>query len=351
MTRHSGIFFALSLALVAAAVAPARAAQVDRLRRDIADRMRAIDRIGIDPEAQVSPEVRKQLVDALREAQRALGDVTLPVSEDADPQVFSTRVFRRLVMRAGLATSGDQLLAVRDLSLGILAEMARSLDGFQRAGGRFQQRRRKLEQARAEMTEILLADEFQVERDRVDELLELIQASLQHFYRWLGVSGSRVESFSQRFLRTVLAVSLSLIVLIVGRALWRHFRKPRRGGPARTRQIASAVRLSSPETHGEAARRALDQGNLRRAIHHGYQMALSVLERRHLVMLDRTRTNWEYHRQLLERQAAEPARRLAQMNHFYDRKWYGHEPLSEPEARQFDRLARQLVEEVKNEAS
>jgi len=351
MKTHSRIFLALSLALVAAAVAPARAAQVDRLRRDIADRMRAFDRITIDAAVPISPEVRKQLVDALRRTHRTLGEVALPVSEQADLQVFSTRVFPRLVTRASMATSGDDLVDVRDLSLGILGEMARNLDRFEASAARFEQRGQKLEEARAEMTEILLAEEFQVRHDRVDEVLELIQASLQQFYRWLGVSGNRVESLRQRFLQTVLSVSLILIVLIVGRALWRYFRRRRRRRPSRTRQLESAVRLSSPETHAEAARRALDHGDLRQAIHHAYLMVLSSLERRHLVMLDRTRTNWEYHGQLLERQAPEPARRLAEMNRFYDRKWYGREPLSEPEARQFGRLARRLVEEVRNETS
>lgn len=345
------IFIGLSLVLVAAFGLPACATEPDRVRRDIADRAEDFNRISIDPEAQVSHEIRRQLVAALRRTQRQLGDMALPMPWEAAPQVLSTRVFGRLVPRAGSATTGRDLLEVRDLSLAMLAEIGRNLDDFERSAARFHLRGLKLEQARMEMTEILLADEFQVERDRVDELFELIQASLQKFYRWLGVSGNRVQSLSQKFLRTVLAVSLSLIGLIVGRVLWRHFRNRGSRRPARSHHLEPAVRLSSTDTHAQAARRALDGGNFRRAIHHGYLMVLSALEGRRLVMVDRTRTNWEYHGQLLERQAVEPARRLAEMNRFYDRKWYGHQPLSEAEARRFDSLARRLVEEVRNEAS
>jgi len=351
MIRCPIIFLGLSLVLVAVFVPPARATEPDRARRDIADRAEDFNRISIDPEAQVSHEIRRKLVTALRRSQRQLGEMALPMPGGADPQMLSTQVFGRLVPRAGSATTGRELLEVRDLSLAMLAEMGRNLDGVERAAARFRLRRLELEQARMEMTEILLADEFQVERDRVDELFELVQASLQKFYRWLGISGSRVQSFSRKFLRMVLAVSLSLIGLILGRALWRHFRNRGAGRPARSRRLEPAVRLSSPDAHAQAARRALDGGNFRRAIHHGYLMVLSVLEGRHLVMVDRTRTNWEYHGQLLERQAVESARRLAEMNRFYDRKWYGHEPLSEAEARRFDSLARRLIEEVQNEAS
>ncbi|NIA21950.1 MAG: DUF4129 domain-containing protein [Anaerolineaceae bacterium] len=351
MTRYPMIFLGLSLVLVAAFGVPAQATEPDRVRRDIADRAEDFKRITIDPQAQVSREVRRQLVVALRRTQRELGEVALPMPGGADPQVLSTRVFGRLVPRVGSAATSRDLLKVRDQSLAILAEMRRSLDGFEQSAARFRLRRLKLEQARMEMTKILQADEFQVRRDRVNELFELIQSSLQKFYRWLGVSGNRVQSLSQRLLRTVLAVSLGLIGLIVGRVLWRHFRNRQRKQPARSRRLEPAVRLSSPDTHARAARRALDLGNFRRAIHHGYLMVLSALERRHLVMVDRTRTNWEYHGQLLEQQAVESARRLAEMNRFYDRKWYGHEPLNEAEARRFDSLARRLVEEVRNEAS
>jgi MoxR-like ATPase len=199
------------------------------------------------------------------------------------------------------------------------------------------------------MAEILKADEFQVTRDRLEEFAQLLGAQLDDLFSWLGVSEAAVNVWSRTFMHLVLLVSLCAAAAVLVRALMRRLEHRRRRPPARAHALQAVRRLDSPRSHARDAARALAAGRLRDAIHHAYLMSLSALERRRLVMVDRTRTNWEYHAQVVSAGAAGPARRLAELNAVYDRKWYGHEPIAEDEARRFDRLARDLVREVGDE--
>jgi len=299
------------------------------------------------------PGRRQMLIEGLRRIEADLTDIELQLVPNDEPMVFHTSVFARQFADAMGAESEKVLRSIRDLTM---RQMEGAIDELERyreaAEADAAARRRDLQAARDALASILEAPEFQVQRDRMDEVLELVQTWLKRLYEWLGVSGGRVESVSRQMLRGVLAVSVGLIIVIVGRHLWHWLGgRRRRRTVSPSRHLAASVRLSSPESHAQDVAAALDRGQFREAIHHAYLMALAALERRQLVLIDRTRTNWEYYRQLVERQAARPAELLGRLNRQYDVKWYGHEPLNEDEARDFARTAHELVEEVGHEAA
>ncbi|MBN2582641.1 MAG: DUF4129 domain-containing protein [Planctomycetes bacterium] len=345
----------LSLGIVLSLTATtgrAEAVSPDEVRAVVTDHLRRLEAIEPADADTLLPAERQALIDELRRIESDLATIELRHGEGGASGQYRTSVFSRQFSDSVVAQNDDVLRDIRFRTVQQLEEMIDDLNRYRRATtGDPAARRKAVAKARAEMASILEAPEFRVERDRMDEMLEMIQSLLNRFYDWLGISGGRVESFSRHSLRAVLAVSLTLIAVIVGRWLWRRFRSRQPRGTTRSHRLATAVRLSSPETHAQEAARALDEGRFREAIHHAYLMVLSALERRQLVLIDRTRTNWEYHRQLLERQAARPAELFGELNRRYDRKWYGHEPLDEDAARGFARMAQQLVEEVRDETA
>ncbi|NLX59213.1 MAG: DUF4129 domain-containing protein [Phycisphaerae bacterium] len=328
----------------------------DDLSRIVNQHLAVLDALGLDDDEDdetLLPSQRQILIDRLRRIEADLTDIELQLAPNDEPAVFHTSLFTRQFADAMGAESDAALRYVHSLTV---RQLEGAIDELERYGeaaeAGSEARRRDLQAARDAMASILEAPEFQVQRDRMDEVLELVQSSLNRLYEWLGITGGRVESVSRQSLRAVLAVSLSLIVAIVGRRLWHWLRsRRRRHDVSPSRRLAASVRLNSPESHAQDVAAALDRGQFREAIHHAYLMALAALERRQLVLIDRTRTNWEYHRQLVERQAARPAELLGQLNGQYDAKWYGHEPLNEDEARGFARTAHQLVEEVGHETA
>jgi hypothetical protein len=344
------VLLGIALALAAATVR-ADAMPADEIRRLATDHLDALDALA-PQESPLSPAHRMALIDLFRHIDTDLDDFKLHLNSGGEPLQFRTSTFARQVAEAMGVQTDKALRDLRARTVAQLEGLILELDRCRQAAlADGEARHRDLQAARDDMAAILDAPEFQVERDRIDEVLELVESSLNRLYQWLGITGSRVESVSRQSLKAVLAASVGLISLMIGRSLWRRLRSRRRREAPHSRRLGSSVRLSSPERHARDATEAIQGGRYRDAIHHAYLMALAALERRQLVLIDRTRTNWEIHRQLIDRQAAGPADLLGRLNLQYDSKWYGHEAISEDEARAFARTAHQLVEEVGHETA
>lgn len=284
---------------------------------------------------------------ALADLDRLAGRIELPSPAGETEKTVTTRTqhFRRLAYACRTSPRPQEFDRIRGDALASVLMLRRGLEEWRRRVGSGELRPERLDRLRSEADDILAADEFQVGRDRVGELVMLAKGRLSALFDWLGMTTPGAEVASQRVMQVVLALSIAALATIIGRAIVRRLRRPRRRRAA-TRRAAQVRCLAAPERHADEAREALAQARWRDAIHHSYLMVLASLERRQVILADRSRTNWEVHRRLVEAHAAEPARLMAEINRLYDRKWYGHEPVGADEAREVERLARQLVEEV-----
>ncbi len=345
--RHLSNLLAVLLLVAPGILAPpafADSSSAETLRQALADLEGRLSSLP-SADSEDLPAARAELGELAAECHRRLGRLKLSAGR-GEVQAFRSTWFKRLQRLAERASGAGQLRSVRAEVAWQLDAASRSLRRWDEAAPRYLERKAQFEQAHAEMKEILEADEFQVSRDRLGELTRLFGTRLDELFRWLGVSERDVGTYAQVFMRLILVGSAALSAWVVTRWLLRRMRDRAARHPARSEPVEEVRRLESPEAHAEAAKRAVASGNLREAIHHEYLMLLSALERRHLVVLDRTRTNWEYQRRLLALGQTGPARRLADLNGLYDRKWYGGEPVTAEDTRTFDRLARSLMTEV-----
>lgn len=145
-----------------------------------------------------------------------------------------------------------------------------------------------------------------------------------------------------------IAVALMLLPLLgaIGYLIWQ--RAKRRDLP-QLEATGSVTALESPDTHRARAEDFLRQGQYLEALKQFHLAVLAALERRGLVVHDRTRTNWEYLAQLESKSAPpESITLLRALNKFYDRAVFGSHPCDQQLARQFGEQSTQLLKTVAN---
>jgi hypothetical protein len=346
----AAILAACLLGLFALSRGQLGAATVTSVDQSLAATTDEIQKIRIDEDAPFDEAAKDRLEQAVRRSDEQFTELEFALP-DGGAQRFKTATFHRLFARASSARSSVELLGARSDALRALGLLRQGVLDFNRAVQADKERSGRLGRARTEMADILSADEFKVSRDHIGEALNRLTRYFQSFYTWFGISQTEAGTVSRLFLQLILVLGLAVLTAVLLRALSRRLAQGRVKPPPRSRRLVTSVRLDSPPAHASAAAQALAEGRFREAVHHNYLLVLATLERRRLVTFDRTRTNWEYHGQLVCAAADGPAALLGEMNRIYDRKWYGREPLTAEEARQFDGLARHLVSEVSDETS
>ena len=200
------------------------------------------------------------------------------------------------------------------------------------------------------LREILSRREF-AELSRGPTLSERFWAWLEALLRQAARAIGRL--FSRLPHRTVAAVAQLvlwfLFVMLAGATLYVVWRLAggRFGWRRKTQALHQPVRSLRLGDPGELRTRAHDlraQGKFREALQAYYLMVLAALERRQLVVPDRTRTNWEYYEAVSAKLGeAAPAPQFERLNVIYDRLWYGLRPCAASDVDAFEALSMDLV--------
>ncbi len=316
----------------------------------LADELKLLARaLGEEPgDSETLADSQGRLVNLLEQAHDKFGRLRVIIDvASGQSDLFRTNLFGRLRLQAQDVSQGQRM-----------AEIAR------RAAEALDQLWLQLDEIAAEHRALVDAGEAESDARQArlisaKENLDRIHAELvenpeawMHNLDWLDMkSAARAVDYSRIVLWGVLILaSIGLLFLLV------RFLRNRYGNRVQPSQSLATiggetVRLDMPDEHRRQALEALENVQLRLALHHFHLMALSALDQARLVALDRARTNWELHDQLLRRKRASEAAVLADMNRTYDRKWYGGESLSRDEVDKFSNLADNLRQEVQNENS
>ncbi|MBW3625665.1 MAG: DUF4129 domain-containing protein [Armatimonadetes bacterium] len=109
----------------------------------------------------------------------------------------------------------------------------------------------------------------------------------------------------------------------------------RRVQPEVVRPAASgkSEETAAPETYFREAEALAAQGEYREALERAYVGTLLHLGRGRALEFNPNRTNWENLRTLRRDFPDDLARMLRRISRLFDRKWYGHEAIGEPEYR------------------
>ena len=182
--------------------------------------------------------------------------------------------------------------------------------------------------ARRILTEVLAGREFDQLRGREHWLYNLNRYLKQLIYRILRLIFSteitpRVIHVLMKIVWWGLAiVSLAILYRFLRPYLVRRTVKDARAAPERP----AVLLLDDPAILQEKAEEARRSGRLRMALRYYYLAVLAVLERNGLVGYDRSRTNWEYRRELAEKTVSGSLLdAFTGLTALYDRKWYGKE--------------------------
>jgi len=200
------------------------------------------------------------------------------------------------------------------------------------------------------LREILARREFaELSRDPTlsERFWAWLEALLRRTLRAIGRLFSRVPlkrvASAAELVLWLLFVALATGVLYLvwrlmsGRLGWRRKTQARQ-------EPAPALRLGDPRELGVRAQDLKIQGKFREALQAYYQMVLAALERRQLVVPDRTRTNWEYYDAVSAKLGtAVPAPQFERLNVIYDRLWYGLQPCTASDVDAFEELSMDLA--------
>jgi hypothetical protein len=208
------------------------------------------------------------------------------------------------------------------------------------------QRERTLAETRKALTEVLAAPEYHGtaapswwQRYGL-RVLEVVS-------RWL----ERIFSthLGQRAGVVVYYIAMGVLVLplfiLAGYLIWRALQS--REKTVSTVATRTVTMLESPSVYWQRAQDLLQRGELIEAIKNFHLALLAGLEKRGLVVHDRTRTNWEYLTQFRQRSPASAlVSSFQSLNRMYDRTVFGDESCDVVYVRQFASLTSKLLQEL-----
>lgn len=197
-----------------------------------------------------------------------------------------------------------------------------------------------------EVEAILERPEFREFEDRRGEGLARL---FERLFEWLLRPREQAPSFESARLPKVPLPGpwffiVSAAVLLTGVALYLAFNRGRRESASlRAEEIVSDdPRDRAPESFLDEAAALADEGDRRAALRALYLATLVALDRRRLIAFDPHRTNWQYLRKMPRGEIRDA---FAQFTRFFDHKWYGREPTTQPEYERCRALARIIVGE------
>jgi hypothetical protein len=135
------------------------------------------------------------------------------------------------------------------------------------------------------------------------------------------------------------------LVVLAGWLLWRALQSREDNVSALTTRAITA--LESPDVYRRRAQEFLQRGELVEALKNLHLALLSELERRGLVVHDRTRTNWEYLAQFQQRSPlATLVSAFRSLNVMYDRTVFGGTACDVAYVQQFATVVDELLRDV-----
>jgi len=228
----------------------------------------------------------------------------------------------------------------------LMAVCRRLLDEAKVEPEREAQRVRALAETRKALTEVLAAPEYHGtaapswwQRYGI-RILEAVS-------RWL----ERIFStrLGQRAGIVAYYIAMGILVLplfiLAGYLIWRALQSHER--TVSTITTRSVTMLESPNVYWQRAQDLLQRGELIEALKNFHLALLAGLEKRGLVVHDRTRTNWEYLTQFRQNSPASALVATFQsLNLMYDRTVFGAGSCDAVYVRQFASLTSQLLQDV-----
>ncbi len=187
---------------------------------------------------------------------------------------------------------------------------------------------------RALLERILADPELEGARQPGSALSAIIEAIQTLLGTLLGSEGAMGAA---EITRLVFFVLTGIAVVWILRKIFQRLTLP----PEQQRlEALSPLRLESPEHHQDLAEAALQQEQYRPALRHFLLSALAALERSRWASYGRHKTNWEYHRAILEREAPAPlCEAFGQLVKTYDPLWYGQAEFNREEVEAIRDLA------------
>ncbi len=219
------------------------------------------------------------------------------------------------------------------------------------------------DEVRAQLQSIFMEPDMQPPpKPLYERLSEAIGRVLSAFFRWLsrvlgGLGGAGAGGWGVIVQWVIIAILVLLIAFgasyLVGRMEWRRVR--RTPPPLSSEELLDARLLSSTEWH-RLAQQLLAQGDLRAAVRAFYLGLLRLLHEARLLDYDPARTNWEHLTRLRSPTLPDPAvreqayRLLQPLTLRFDYLWYGGDPATEQDVRQFEAAFETLNRMVRSDA-
>jgi hypothetical protein len=192
---------------------------------------------------------------------------------------------------------------------------------------------------RERLVSILSRPEY-VLRSRDETLLNRLLTRILSWFRDVFSASEGVRE-SVALVRTAFLLGACLLAALLALRMARAFLARRRPAAPGTQGVPLA--LDDPEAYQRRAGEALAQSEGREAIRLGLLTLLSTLERLRLAAPGRAATNREVADQIAARGGGEElAQRTRELVAYYDRAWYGLQPVDAPDARAFVDRATQL---------
>lgn len=180
---------------------------------------------------------------------------------------------------------------------------------------------------RAEIQDILSRPEynrsFKQGRGVLEIIADYLLPKLGDFFKWmlehLGFGGA-----GQTLSRVLAWIVIGLFVLVLGIVIARLSARFRVGA-AKLEDESEVFELPSSTKLMAEADALAKQGDFRGAFLRAYLGSIARLDEAEALRFSRSRTNWEYLRDLRDRGMNEVAQELRPLTQSFDRKFYGHQ--------------------------
>lgn len=203
-------------------------------------------------------------------------------------------------------------------------------------------KRSRAQQVQRQLAAIYADPSLRTSKSALERFLEWAGRQFESFFRWLsrlfpGTLPTRLSTWDRFYQWGMIALLVLLVALgsayLLNKLEWRRWQRSSRQASGET---AEPSRQLPPDEGWARAHSLAQQGRYREAIRFCYHATLALLAQRGLIPYDPARTNWEHLALLRAEGHKQVYERLRPLTRQFDYIWYGHQPATEEEYRQFD---------------
>lgn len=184
------------------------------------------------------------------------------------------------------------------------------------------------QKVRRDLNDILSAPEYNraYGKTPIEILWDKINSAIGAFIRWLGkILKLPLGAGAGRLVSFILAcIVIAAFVFLIVKLIRRLRETGRNGGPEKQR--AENYELPSAGPLIRQAAELAGAGDYRGAFRSAYLASISYLDEIEALRFERSRTNWEYMRELKDGGRDQPFAEMRPLTSDFDRKFYGGEP-------------------------